>query len=124
MDKIFLDGIRLEIRVGTTVEERSRPQLCGLVLVLEAKLGRAGKSGDVRKTVDYAAVFHTIEKLCSEKAFCLLEEVGHEICNQVLANYPVEKVNLRISKLKPFTAKMAAVGIELERRQKRKNPRH
>ena len=76
MDKILLEGIRLEIRVGTTEQERSEPQLCGLDLVVEADLKQAGRSGDLRHTVDYAAMFRFIEAHCSQNSFTLLEEVG------------------------------------------------
>jgi dihydroneopterin aldolase len=124
MDKILLEGIRLDIRVGTTAEERSRPQLCGLDLTLEADLRSAGSSGDLNQTVDYVAVFRTIEALCTGNTFSLLEEVGHQICEEVLANYPVEKVKLKLCKLSPFTSKLASTGVELKRSRKPKKKDH
>jgi dihydroneopterin aldolase len=118
MDKILLAGIRLEIRVGTTEEERSRPQLCGLELSLETDLRSAGRSGDLSETADYAAVFRTVKTLCTQKSFCLLEELGHQICHEVFARFPVEGIKLKICKLSPFTPELGAVGVELERYRK------
>jgi dihydroneopterin aldolase len=123
MDKILLEGIRLEIRVGTTEQERSEPQLCGLDLVVEADLKEAGRSGDLKHTVDYAAMFRFIEAHCSQNSFTLLEEVGQQLCDKILEQYSVESVRLRIRKLKPFSSRLSAVGVELKRKQKRRKKR-
>jgi len=123
MDKILLEGIRLEIRVGTTEQERSEPQLCGLDLVVEADLKEAGRSGDLKHAVDYTAIFRFIEAHCSQNSFTLLEEVGQQLCDRILDQYPVESVKLRIRKLKPFSSTLAAVGVELKRNRKRKKKR-
>jgi len=124
MDKILLEGMRLEIRVGTTEEERSQPQLCGLDLALAADLKAAGRSGDLKHTVDYAAIFSSIEAHCTQNSFTLLEEVGQQVCDRIFDQYPVESIKLRIRKLKPFSSRLNAVGVELKRNRKRsKNSR-
>ena len=124
MDKILLEGMRLEIRVGTTEEERSQPQLCGLDLALAADLKAAGRSGDLKHTVDYAAIFSSIEAHCTKNSFTLLEEVGQQVCDRIFDQYPVESIKLRIRKLKPFSSRLNSVGVELKRNRKRsKNSR-
>jgi dihydroneopterin aldolase len=120
MDKILLEGIRLQIRVGTTEQERSEPQLCGLDLVVEADLKAAGRSGDLKHTVDYAAIFQVIEAHCAQNSFTLLEEVGQQLCDRIFDQCPVESIKLRIRKLKPFSSKLTSVGVELRRNRKRK----
>ena len=119
MDKILLEGIRLKIRVGTTEQERSEPQLCGLDLVVAADLKAAGRSGDLKHTVDYAAIFRVIEAHCLQNSFTLLEEVGQQLCDKIFDQYPVESIKLRIRKLNPFSSRLGAVGIELKRNRKR-----
>ena len=119
MDKILLEGIRLEIRVGTTEEERSKPQLCGLDLVVEADLKAAGRSGDLKHTVDYAAIFRLMEAHCAQNSFALLEQLGQQVCDKIFDQYPVESIKLRIRKLNPFSSRLGAVGIELKRNRKR-----
>ena len=106
MDKILLEGIRLGIRVGTTEQERSEPQLCGLDLVVEVDLKPAGRSGDLKHTVDYAAIFQVIEAHCAQNSFTLLEEVGQQLCDRIFDQCPVETIKLRIRKLKPFSSKL------------------
>jgi dihydroneopterin aldolase len=123
-DKILLEGIRLEIRVGTTEQERSQPQLCGLDLMLETDLSVAAKSGELAKAVDYVAVFRTVEALCTENSFCLLEELAEKICHTLLADYAIRKVRLRVRKLNPFTPKLNAVGVEMKRSRKHPKKQH
>lgn len=118
MDKIFLEGIQLGIKVGTTEEERSNPQPCRLDLTLIADLSQAGLSGDLEDTIDYAAVFESVEKICLGKAFTLLEEVAHQVCGEILENFGVKQVRVRICKLQPFSDKLQCVGIEVKRRRR------
>ncbi len=123
MDKILLEGIRFDIRVGTTEEERSEPQLCGLDLVLEADLKAAGRSGDLNRTVDYAAIFRLLEAHCSQNSFTLLEEIGQQLCDKIFDQYPVESIKLKIRKLNAFSSRVSAVGVELRRNRKRNKKR-
>jgi 7,8-dihydroneopterin aldolase/epimerase/oxygenase len=118
MDKIFLEGIQLGIRVGTTAEERDKPQPCRLDIVLKADLSQAGQSGDLDKTIDYVAVFRCAEKICSNNSFTLLEEIAHQICRAILERFAVKEVELRIRKAQPFSEKLSAVGVQLKRNRR------
>lgn len=115
MDKILLEGIRLEIRVGVTDAERRVPQPCRLDLIVETDLDAAGRSGDLKHTVDYAAIFRMVEEHCSENSFTLLEELGQQLCDRILEQYPVDKIKLNVRKLKPFSSRLESVGVELKR---------
>ena len=119
MDKIFLEGIRLGIKVGTTQEERSKPQPCRLDLTLVANLDQAGRTGELEGTVDYARVFKSVEKICLDETFTLLEEVAYQVCCQILENFEVRQVKLRIRKLQPFSDQLHSVGIEVKRKQRK-----
>ena len=123
MHKILLEGIRLEIRVGTTEEEQNEPQPCGLDLVFEANLKAAGRSGRLEDTVDYAAIFRLIEAHCVQDSFNLLEQVGQQLGDMIFDQYPVESIRVRIRKLRPFSSRLSSVGIELKRNRKRSKQR-
>jgi dihydroneopterin aldolase len=118
MDKILLEGIRLEVRVGVTEEERSVPQHCGLDLSLYVKLGPAGKSGDLDKSVNYATVFRCIEEVCSSRAYVLLEEIAEQICSEILGRFRIKEISVKVRKLHPFSPKLEAVGVEVHRTRK------
>jgi len=118
MDKILLKGIQLEIRVGTTVEERDTPQPCRLDLVLKADLGQAGKSGNLDKTIDYVAVLKCLEAICLDHSFTLLEEIAHQSCQTILESFAVKEVTTRIRKTRPFSDKLSAVGVQFTRNRR------
>lgn len=118
MDKIFLEGIQLGIRVGTTAGERSKPQPCRLDLVLKVNLSQAGQSGNLDKTIDYVAILKCVEELCSDHSFTLLEEVAHQTCRAIFAGFAVKEVKLKISKTQPFSDKLSAVGIQVKRKRR------
>jgi 7,8-dihydroneopterin aldolase/epimerase/oxygenase len=118
MDKIFLEGIQLGIRVGTTAKERDKPQPCRLDLVLKADLSQAGQSGNLDKTIDYVAILKRVEKICSDNSFTLLEQIAHQTCQTILEGFAVKEVKLRISKRRPFSDKLSAVGVQFKRNRR------
>ena len=73
MDKILLRDIRLQMKVGTTRQERGRAQPCRADLTLWRSLEKA-RDGRLDKTVDYSAVYSLVRKLCESRTFTLLEE--------------------------------------------------
>jgi FolB domain-containing protein len=119
MDKILFEDIRLEIHVGVTDEERSVVQPCGLDLNLYVKLRPAGKSGDLQKSVDYSAIFRCIEEVCARRPYTLLEEIAEQLCTEILHHFPVKRVLVKVRKLHPFSPRLNAVGVEIERSQKK-----
>ena len=116
MDKILLRDIRLQMKVGTTRQERVQPQPCRVDLTLWRPLDKAG-DGQLDKTVDYSAVYSRVEKLCESRTFTLLEEAALLMCREVLKNFPVSKVRVRIGKTSPFSEKLGFVGVQVERRR-------
>ena len=118
MDKILFEDIRLEIHVGVTEEERSIAQLCGLDVNLFVKLRPAGKSGDLKKSVDYSAVYRCIEEVCERRPYTLLEEIAEQLCTEILNHFPVKIVLVKVRKLHPFSPKLNAIGVEIKRSRK------
>ena len=116
MDKILLSDIRLQMKVGTTQQERRKAQPCRVNLTLSQPLEKAA-SGRLDETVDYSEVFRLVQKLCERRTFTLLEEAAFLICREVLREFQVNKVKVQIGKTSPFTEKLSFVGIEVERSQ-------
>jgi FolB domain-containing protein len=115
MDTIFLEGIELSVRVGITEEERSIPQPCSLDIKLKVDLKEAGRSGELSKTIDYAALYAELERLCASRSFVLLEEIAIQAADLALRHPLAAQVRVRIRKLQPFTRKIKAVGVEIRK---------
>jgi len=59
-----------------------------------------------------------VEKICLDETFTLLEEVAYQVCCQILENFEVKQVKLRIRKLQPFSDQLDSVGIEIKRKRR------
>ncbi len=78
MDKIILRGLEVMTVIGTAAAERLAPRMLMLNVELAVDLEPAGKSDDLRATVDYAALAAAIRKLGMENKFFLIEKFAHE----------------------------------------------
>lgn len=119
MDKILLEGVRLPARVGVTEEERNSPQLLIVDVQVGVRMEKAGLSGNLADTLNYAELFRRIEKLLAERAFTLLEEIGQGICRLALQMEGSRDVRVRIRKVQPFSDKVQSVGVEMRQRRKK-----
>ncbi len=76
----------------------------------------AGQSDDVRDTVDYNEVYLTVKKIMEGKSRNLLEALAERIAKQLLENFPILSVKIRISKPEaPVDGIFDSFGIEIER---------
>lgn len=58
-----------------------------------------GDTDDLKKTVDYLAVYKVVEKIFTQKKFNLIESVNQYICREIIDNFPhVNSVKVRIRK--------------------------
>ena len=114
MDKIVLNDIHFEMKVGTTLEERRKIQRCRLHLTLFVSLEKT-VNGQLGKTVDYKRVYEFVKDLCQCQSFVLLEEVALFICREVLRKFKVKKVKVNIGKVGSFSKNVGFVGVEVKR---------
>lgn len=67
---------------------------------MKCDLNSLGNSDDLKKTVDYLAVYKLIEKIFTGKKYNLIETVNKNICKGIIENYPLVK-SVRVSIRKP-----------------------
>lgn len=116
MDRIILRGIRCLIRVGVTAEERRRPQDCRVDVEVEADLGRATRSDDLRDTLDYAAIFTAVLALARDEEFALLERFAGRLVEELRRFVPTGALVIRVHKLQPpLPGVLESAGIEIHR---------
>ena len=112
-DLVFLEGLECLCRVGETAEERAFPQVLLIDLSLALMLGPAGRSDDIRDTVDYADVLGRIRKSLEKKSFNLVEAVAETVAQQALQDVRVEGAGVRIRK-RSFPG-LTAAGVQIWR---------
>ncbi len=117
MDKIELTGMTFFGRHGCLPEEREKGQTFLVDAVLWLDLAPAGTADDLEKTVDYAAVFRTVQDVVEGPPALLIEAVAEKTARAVLEGYPlVRRVRITVHKPQaPIPGKFADVSVTVRR---------
>ena len=98
-DFIFLQGLRVNTKIGCSKEERSFPQL----LVIDAKLGldisKPAQSGCIDETVCYDRLRQLITQEAERQEWILVEELAASIAELSLKTFKLaDNILIRVSK--------------------------
>jgi dihydroneopterin aldolase len=113
MDRVFIEGLRLDCSIGLTGEERRRPQTVIADVGLFLDLRRAAASGKVQDTIDYREARQSISRLASTGEFTLLESLAEGIASLALSDLGAKRVVVRLRKEKYSVD--PSIGIEISR---------
>jgi dihydroneopterin aldolase len=94
--RIELKGIELHGRHGALEWERERGQRFRFDVELE--VGEAGSSDRLEDAVDYRDVAACVREVSDRRAFRLLEALAAALADELLARFPVERVEVRVVK--------------------------
>lgn len=100
MDSIRLKGMRFVAKVGVTEAERANPQTIEVDVEIEADLQRAGRSDELKATIDYARVYARIARALEGREARLLEALA-ERAAQSLAEFKPILVTVTVRKRAP-----------------------
>ncbi len=117
MDKLSIIGIELWARVGCTPEERAFPQRLLLDVVLELPLAAAGRSDEMKHTVDYAAFLYRVKESLEGKSYRLIETIAEDAARLALAEKKVRAASVRI--LKRAVPGIDGAIVEIRRARKK-----
>ncbi|MEW6635181.1 MAG: dihydroneopterin aldolase [Actinomycetota bacterium] len=98
-DRILLEEMVFHGRHGTLPAERELGQPFVVDVELSLDLREAGRSDDLRKTVDYSRVHERAKEIVEGKPVNLTETVAERIASAVLKEHPmVEAVRVKVRK--------------------------
>lgn len=113
MDRIFINGLRVNALIGCYPAERERRQGITLDLEFGIDLAAAAASDELADTVNYAELEERIHALAAGSHFRLLEALAGAVGRLALEYDPIRFVRVRIDK--PGAAKYArSIAVELE----------
>jgi dihydroneopterin aldolase len=116
-DRITLRGMRFLGRHGVELEERLEPQPFEVDVILRGAISRAAASDDLADTVDYSAVFTTVQGIVEEQSFRLIEALAGTIADTLLTDPAIQDVEVRVRKPKaPLPGAFDTVEVRLRRR--------
>lgn len=113
MDKIVIDGIRVDCIIGTRPEERRIPQPVIVRVVLHGDWRAAAASDDLNDAVNYVRAVEVVRVTAANSAFSLLERLAGEMSRQLLAIPGVCQVDLCLEK--PQAIPGVRVAVEIRR---------
>jgi 7,8-dihydroneopterin aldolase/epimerase/oxygenase len=97
-DRIALAGVKLQLRIGATVEERSNPQECEADLSFWGNFEAAAAADSIDKSIDYCQVLEEMQRIAGEQEYVLIETLAYKIARSILQKFPVNRVNVKLRK--------------------------
>lgn len=116
MDIVYLHGIKVETVIGVWDWERLIKQTLLVDIDVGTDTSVAGRSDDLVDTINYQAIAELVNKIARDNSFALVEALGEEISSQLLREFSLPYVKIRINKQGAVTG-VRDVGIIIERSQ-------
>ena len=117
-DRIILDAMVFHGTHGVYAEEQQTPQPFEVDVELVLNLQPAGLSDDLAQTIDYSRVFDTCRQIVESTRFNLLEALAEAIAQEILADFAVDEVTIRIRKPQvKLDGILRGAGVEIRRRR-------
>jgi dihydroneopterin aldolase len=117
MDKITLKNMKFFGYHGVFAEEQANGQNFFIDAELFLDLRAAGKSDDLKDTVDYSEIYDIIKYITIEKRFQLIEKLADCISSEILIKNPlINEVLVRVRKPEaPMNGVLDFAEVEIKR---------
>jgi len=112
-DRLALRDILCMCHIGVTKEERRERQKLEVDLELFADLEDAGRTGDMRLTIDYRDVCESVRGLLEGGTFHLVEAAARSVLDLVLTRFPVRRAVVRVRKF--VLPRVGHIEVHMER---------
>jgi len=114
MDKVFIEGLEVAVKIGAYEFERSIIQCLQLDITCAFDIRPAAADDDLSKALDYAALSESIHAFAESVQFELLETFAERLAAHLLGEFKLSWLRLRL--VKPGVNPLAQrVGLEIER---------
>ena len=114
MDKVFIQGLKIDTVIGIYDWEREIRQDVTLDLEMAADIKAASLTDHIDQTLDYKSVAKRLIQFVKESEFQLVETLAEKITEIVLNEFEVEWVKLTLNKGEAVSG-ASGVGVIIER---------
>lgn len=117
-DRIVLHNMVFQGRHGVLEKEQRETQPFHVDVELVMNLQPAAVDDDLAKSVDYGVVFDVVRQIVESTSFRLLETLAEAIAHEILVDFPVQEVGVRVRKPQaPIDGQLDYAGVEIWRQR-------
>ncbi len=98
MDKIIIDNLQVDTIIGIYDWERKTRQTLSFELEMDWDIAKAAIRDNIADTLDYGAITQSIVTFVESSRYQLIETLAEALCTHLLAQYPIPKIRLTLSK--------------------------
>lgn len=114
MDRVFVENLSIETVIGIFDWEREIRQTVSIDLEMEFDIRAAASSDSIEDALDYKSISKRLIHFVERSEFYLVEALAEKCAAIVLAEFPVNRLRLKLSK--PGAVRgSSAVGVIIER---------
>jgi 7,8-dihydroneopterin aldolase/epimerase/oxygenase len=115
MSKISIVDLEVFYSIGTTPEERAKPQRLLLTIDLEADFTAAIASDRVERTINYQTLAQRLIKYGERHSWNLLERLAANISEMIMLDFKPSSVTVEVKKFVIPQAQYVAVTVSRSR---------
>jgi len=114
MDIVFINGLKIDTVIGIYDWEKKIRQDIVLDIEMEFDISKAGKSDDIKDTLNYKSIGKRIIDFVKNAKFGLVETLAEEICKIIVCEFKVKSVKLKLDKGEALRG-ASGVGVVITR---------
>ena len=115
LGRVRVSGIRFHAFHGLSKLERQVGVRHRVDVEMDTDISVAAESDSIEDTIDYGEIHELVVKIGRGNSFHLIEVLAMRIAREILENYPVSRVKIRVDKETPVLDGMVdSVGVEVE----------
>ncbi len=112
-NRIHIEQLELEARIGVTEEERAGPQRLVLNLTVWPTAAFGGLRDDLAQTVNYAELCRSAREFVQGRTNKLIETLAHQLASHLLGKFPLEAVEVEVRKFVLPNTKYVSATVRL-----------
>ena len=117
LSTIGLERQAMPARIGIFPEEKTILQTIEMTLHVTYDASQAVQTDDIARGIDYMALLDTCKTLAISKHFALLETLAQSMIDLLFVSYPIEEIELSLSKVGAVLGKNSSVQLHKIRRE-------
>ena len=108
-DRLHLEQLELDVRIGVTDEERAKPQRLVINLTVWPDVHFGQLNDDINRTINYVELCRATREFVQSRDWKLIETVASDLSSQLLEKFAIGAVEIEVRKfVLPNTAFVSA----------------